>query len=352
MTRLAVILACGVAVLSGQGCAPRRIGMEVMWPPPPEVARIKFVTAFRSSSELDLSVGGELLRQALGGSRDAEITQPRGIAVSGDGKRLYIADQGAQAVLLADFEKKALIRFSSDDDIEEPFGVAVDSAGDVYVTDQRRKSIAVFDSTGRVKRRFGQNEGLIRPSGIAIDRARGFVYVSDPASVKSTDHRVLKYRTDGTFVGAVGKGRGTDNGEFNFPMFLDVDGQGQLFVADMMNFRIQVFDRDGTFVRKYGESGSEPGTFSRLKGLAHDSFGNLYVVDGDHATVQIFNSEFEPLMYFGGPVPKLEYMSLPIGIAIDGATNRIYVANGASPPRINVYELINTSAADSKALPK
>lgn len=351
MRRLPALLALGAAALGAAGCAPKRIGMEVVWPDPPDLARIRFVTAFRSTGELDLTVGGEFLRQVLGGGRDVALTQPRGVALSPDGKRLYIADQGVRALLVADFEKKALTQFSGDNEVDQPFGVAVDAAGNVYVTDQRARSVIVYDAAGKLLRRFGQADELVRPSGIAIDRGRGFVYVSDPAHVRADHHRVLKYQLDGTSLGQVGKSRGSEDGEFNFPMFLDVNPKGDLLVADMMNFRIQVFGPDGAFLRKFGQAGTEPGMFSRIKGLAHDGFGNLYVVDGDHSTVQIFNPDYEALMYFGGPLPLLEHLNLPMGIAIDPANNRIYVVNTGAP-RINVYELFNTTAGDAKAPPK
>jgi DNA-binding beta-propeller fold protein YncE len=62
--------------------------------------------------------------------------------------------------------------------------------------------------------------------------------------------------------------------------------------------------------------------------------------------VQLFNSRFQPLMFFGGYAQKLEYFDIPSGIAIDPRTNRIYVCNEFIA-RVNVYELVNTAAEDS-----
>jgi len=114
-----------------------------------------------------------------------------------------------------------------------------------------------------------------------------------------------------------------------------------------MNFRIQVFDRDGNFLMKYGEHGDSPGSFARIKGLAFDSFGNLYVADGQHSVVQIFNRDFDPLLFFGGFAPVLEYFDIPSCVAIDPRINRIYVCNEHNA-RVNVYDLLNTSAEDSQ----
>ena len=122
-------------------------------------------------------------------------------------------------------------------------------------------------------------------------------------------------------------------------------------MADTLNFRIQVFDPEGRYRGQHGEAGSTPGYFSKLKGLAFDGFGNLYAVDGDHSVVQVFNSRFEPLMWFGGFSNALEYFDIPSCIAIDPRSNRIYVCN-EHYGRVNVYELLNTTAADSFMAPR
>jgi DNA-binding beta-propeller fold protein YncE len=145
--------------------------------------------------------------------------------------------------------------------------------------------------------------------------------------------------------------KGKEDGQFYFPAYLAVDKDGQVYVADTMNFRIQVFDPEGRFVRKYGQNGDGPGSFSRIKGITFDGFDNLYVVDGGHSNVQLFNRNFDLLMWFGGFAPKLlEYFDVPSCIAIDPRVNRIYVCNQGRA-RINVYDLINTKADDNIAPP-
>jgi DNA-binding beta-propeller fold protein YncE len=204
----------------------------------------------------------------------------------------------------------------------------------------------VLSRLGAVLRTFGEKAGLIRPSGIAIDRARRLLYVSDPASLKAEDHRVLVFTLDGALVRVLGKGKGDAPGQFYFPVYLAVDADGRLWVGDTMNFRLQVFAPDGSYVASHGEHGDGPGTFARIKGLGFDRFKNLYVVEGEHAVVQLFNQSFEPLMFFGGNAPKIEFLELPSAIAIDPVSDRVYVANEVNS-RINVYELVNTSAEDS-----
>jgi hypothetical protein len=85
--------------------------------------------------------------------------------------------------------------------------------------------------------------------------------------------------------------------------------------------------------------------FERPKGVAFDSFGNLYVVDSAWSNVQIFNSRGEVLLYFGarGAIPGMLFN--PTAIVID-QRNRIYVADYLNH-RVNVYQLVNTRAEDS-----
>lgn len=332
------------------GCATKQIGKPVVWPDPPDPARIRFVTAFRQGDDIDLSGWSRFSRALLGGSRDPGLAQPMGVAVSEDGQRLYIADHGLGRVLLADFQQKSLKLFAPDEGMGKPLNVALDADENVYVSDSLGHQILVFSRKGERLRGIGGND-LERPTGLAIDRARKLLYVSDSAHRKSDRHRVLVYDLGGKHLRDLGPregpgGKGGGDGQFHFPAYLAVDRDGNVYVGDTMNFRIQVFDLEGKFVRKYGEAGDGPGTFARLKGLAFDSFGNLYAVDGGHSNVQILSRDFQPLMFFGGYAKKIEYFDIPSGIAIDPRTNRIYVCN-EFVSRINVYELVNTKAEDS-----
>lgn len=98
-----------------------------------------------------------------------------------------------------------------------------------------------------------------------------------------------------------------------------------------------------------GERGDSFGMFDKPKGVAVDTFGNVYVVDSTWSNVQIFNSRGQVLLYFAGRgyIPGLLFN--PTGIAID-KDNRIYVAD-AFNSRVAIYQLINTKAEDSFLTP-
>ena len=266
---------------------------EVVWPLPPETPRIRFVTAFAGTPNLDQSKSGAF-RRWLVGERDPVLRQPMGMALSDDGSRLYIADYLLNQVIVADFHEKRMRTLAPEEPLGHAFGVALDNSENIYVTDASNHEVRVFSRAGKPLRAFGTHD-LERPAGIAIDRTRGLVYVVDGGKQGSQKHRVLVYQLEGRFVRELGPTKGTpglgsDDGQFHFPTYVAVDREGSVYVADTLNFRIQVFDAEGRFKTHLGEGGDGPGTFSRLKGLALDGFGNLYAVDAGHGVVQIFNS--------------------------------------------------------------
>lgn len=326
-------------------CASAPKYKEVVWPPPPETPRIKFVTTFATEQDLENSSFKRFTQAVLGTENALRISQPMGIGISPDGERLYIADSRGGQVVIADLKNKKMSRFTPDQgSFSSPFNVVVDRQENLYVSDAGGKSVSCFRKTG--ERLWAVSGDLERPTGLALDEERKILYVADTSRVMYDTHRVFAYDLQGHRLRQVGGSRGSDPGEFNFPLYLAVDKAGNLYVSDTMNFRIQVFDKDGQFLRQYGEQGDSPGTFARMKGLAFDGFGNLYSVDGQNAVVQLFNPEFQPLMYFGGRTNALEFFDIPSCISIDPKINRIYVCNEQNA-RINVYDLINTRAADS-----
>lgn len=86
----------------------------------------------------------------------------------------------------------------------------------------------------------------------------------------------------------IGSGPGTKSGQLDQPRGATIDKQGNLYVADMTNNRIEVFGPDGKSLRTIGSVGSGEGQFQEPRGIAVDSQGNLYVADTWNARVQKF----------------------------------------------------------------
>jgi DNA-binding beta-propeller fold protein YncE len=326
------------------GCATTQPkAPDVQWPFPPEKPRIRFVRAF--SREDDLRAGGlqTAMRLFVPNSPEAAVQQPTGLALSPDGAYLYVSCASIPRVLRVDLLQGKVETVAKEEGKRpgSPFGVAVDGEGSYYLTDMVNHSVWVYAADGRFLRKFAVGD---KPTGIAVDPRRQLVYVVVGVTQR-TDHRIEVYSTQGEKLRTLGT-RGAGPGQFNFPTNLAVGPDGNLYVVDMLNFRIQVFDPDGQLVSMFGMPGAgEPGTFDKAKGIALDAFGNVYVTDSQQGTVQLFNPRFHPLMAFAGRANAPGYMLLPTAIAID-AKNTIYVADYAAGA-VNEYQLVNTVAGDS-----
>ena len=70
------------------------------------------------------------------------------------------------------------------------------------------------------------------------------------------------------------------------------DSAGNIYVADGIgaNNRIAKFDKDGRFIRQWGSTGTGPGQFNGVKALAIDAQGNVYVADAGNKRIQVFDA--------------------------------------------------------------
>jgi sugar lactone lactonase YvrE len=340
-------LAAAAILCALAGCAgTQKPQAEVRWPPPPEVARIRFVRAF--STEDDIASGGfkTALRLVVPRSPDAVIQQPTGLALSVDERFLFVSCSSVGRVVRVDLEKGDLDLVADETGHRSagPFGVAVDGEDRLYVGDMVRNEVLVYGKDGKFLRRIS-SEKIDKPTGMAIDRRRQLLYVVSGVHGKGHEHRIEVFSLAGQHLRTIGT-RGTAPGEFNFPANISVGSDGSLYVADMLNFRVQAFDPEGELLGMFGTIGvGQPGTFDKAKGVAVDAFGNVYVTDSAQGHVQIFNPKYQVLMRFSGRAQARGYMLLPSAITVS-SRNRIYVADFAAGS-VNEFQLVNTQAEDS-----
>ena len=309
----------------------------LVWPLPPDQPRIRFVTEYHGVDDFKKK-NGRWKSLLLGPDAQQHIDQmmkPYGVAVAKDG-RVFVTDTAARRVFVFDPTAKsvAFVGESGTGKISKPVGVAVDGDGTVFVADATLKRVFGYGLDGRMTIAIGHDGELQNPSGLAIDRQHRQLYVAD-----AKKHQVLCYSSaDGSFIRAIGK-RGVDRGEFNFPTNLSVDRQGRLYVADTLNFRIQVFDSAGEVVKTIGTQGDGPGHFNRAKGVGVDSEGHIYIADTSFNNFQIFDGDGNLLLFVGGTGTGPGEFLLPAGLFVDDE-DRIYIADQGNA-RVQVFQRVS-----------
>ncbi len=171
------------------------------------------------------------------------------------------------------------------------------------------------------------------PRAIAVDQ-QGNIYVAD-----TLNHRIQKFSPQGEFLKAWGEA-GKEQGQFDKPKGIAVGPDGNVYVSDTWNHRIQVFDPEGNFLKTWGESGCGPDTaFWAPKGMDFDADGNIYLTNTGCHQIHKFTKD-------GAPIKKAGYKSAqdtdvlgglhePVGLAV-GPNQKIYVCDTANH-RIQVF---------------
>jgi len=305
-------------------------GKKLVWPSPPDKARIQYIQTISSLENFHprKSFLSKLFGFITGGERPSPwMVQPVGIAIAPDG-RLFVADPGANCVHILDLSegKYDAITETKYGKFASPVGVAFGGDGSMYVSDSQRGDVILFDRDLNVR---GEITGpLSRPAGLLV--FRNALYVVDVGN-----HDVAVFDLDGKFLRAFGH-RGTADGEFNYPVALA--GRDSLYIVDALNYRIQKFGPDGTHDLTFGSQGTVAGKFASPKSIALDSDGNVYVTDALMDNIQIFDSQGRLLLVVGqhGTQPG-EFMS-PGGIAIDFG-NKICVVETLNK-RIQIFQYL------------
>jgi len=260
-------------------------------------------------SDLEPPPGG-FARFILGDeTRSQQLVRPYGVALH-DGK-LYVADSRAPGLAVFDLVHRrfTLSTGSGRGRMKRPINVTIDTDGTKYVTDTDRDQVLVYGPDDAFVAAFGGG-GQFRPVDTAIAGKR--LYVAD---IRHHEIQVLDKRSGKTLF-RFGK-PGSGAGELFLPTNLAIGAEGDVYVVETGNFRVQRFTPEGRSVRMYGQVGTAPGSFARPKGIALDREGRMYVGDAAFQNVQIFDRDGTLLLYFGQPDNGEQGLSLPAGVAID-----------------------------------
>ena len=319
---------------------------DLVWPLPPDPPRIRWVAQYADMTKIKAPVArksGWLERITGTKTQDEkfELRKPYGITTDKHG-RIYVADTELKFVFMIDPAAKVVERREGNSraPLSLPAGVAVDSEDRLFVSDADLHTIVCFGPSGQPIASFGTPQ-LGRPGGIAIDRQRNRLYAADAKAgrIAVFDTGTLRFVT---YFGTPAKTLSRIPGSFLGPTNVAVDKDGNLYVADTWNYRVQILDPAGKFIRAFGAQGDRPGEFIRPKGIAVDSEGHVYVADAEFNNFQILTPEGQPLLAVGTLGTNPGQFALIAGLYID-SKDQIY-ATEMFHGRVQVFQYIRQPA--------
>ena len=134
----------------------------------------------------------------------------------------------------ADVEASKVVFTSTN--LSYPYGLAIDSSGNLFAANAGANTISKFDSTGTFVSTIGSNSNLNNPFGLAIDSS-GNLYAANAGA-----NTISKFDSTGSFQSTIG------SGNLSFPYGLAIDSSGNLFAANLVANTISKFDSTGSFL--------------------------------------------------------------------------------------------------------
>jgi uncharacterized protein (TIGR03663 family) len=275
------------------------------------------------------------------GSGIGQLLNPKNVAVDAQGN-VYVTDDDNGRIQKFDATGKSVLTFGAKSPANtigpqgtfaEPWGIAVDSAGNIYVADTWNHRIQKFDATGKFVTMWGTNGDtrgvananpllLYGPRAIVVD-AQGNLLVSDTGN-----KRIIKYSPTGEPLGQFGSA-GSNDGQFLEQVGVAIDKQGNIYVADTWNARIQKFDANFNFIKAWSVQAWDSQSIVNKPYIAVDPDGNVFITDPELARIIKFSSDGVLLAVFGTRGTDTSSFNLPLGLAFDAQGN-LYVADSGN----------------------
>lgn len=341
-SRHLVLLAGTAALFFLAGCASTKTPKSyVFFPPPPDEARIQFLTSFSSEQELQ---GNRTLTDFIVGKEKyaRPIVKPYGIATAPG--QILVCDTVPATVEVVDIGRRRMRYFKpvGDGTLGTPINIAVDRDGTRYITDTKRGQLLIYKEDAYLGGIGLRDE--MKPTGVAVTKER--IYVADMKNHCVRVYDKAKRELLFTFPKA---GETNENARLFAPTNLAIDPKGNVYVSDTGGFAVNSYDAEGNYIRTFGEQGLSPGKFSLPKGVAVDRDGRVYVVDANTQVIQLFDAEGRVLMYFGDPGQTSGgATSMPAGIAIDYENVRTYQSLAAPGFKLEYLILITNQTGGRK----
>jgi streptogramin lyase len=266
-------------------------------------------------------------------------------------------------------------KFPADLHLGEASGVAVNSKGHIFIFSRGNTTGPAYAATASQILEFGPDGKYIREIGHNL-YAWSFAHTvrvdkdDNLWAVDKGSDMIIKFNPEGRVTMVFGRKKEASDegaeawkhpnpplpaidGQFRQPTDVTWDLQGNIFISDgYINSRVAKFDKNGDWVKSWGDPGNKPGQFNTPHSIAADAKGNIYVGDRGNYRIQVFDpdgkflremkldvpypSDAKPWM---GPVPTLQTNGSqrpgsPWAVCITPGPNQVLYAADAFPGRI------------------
>ena len=204
--------------------------------------------------------------------------------------------------------------------------VKVDPQDNIWVVDRGSSLVIKFDPQGRVAMVMGR-----KPEAITVGTpGRG----AGAGAGRGTGAAAAGRGAGGGGRGGGLPGAGQPGDLFGQPTDVAWDAAGNIFVADgYRNSRVAKYDKNGRWIKSWGSRGTEPGQFDIPHSIALDAQGNVYVAELGNKRIQVFDND-------GTPKKQLTGMGTPRAICISpGAHPYLYSSNSNDPNSMDNGEI-------------
>ena len=262
------------------------------------------------------------------------FSEPSSLAVDERSGTIYVADIKAGYVDVFNIQGMPRQQYGSRNDIKAPFGLAVDSQGNIYISESDAGPVKVISSKGEkstLELPADEGKPAPKPGRMTVDRDNN-LYIIDRAN-----NRIYIFDKDRKLKQKIG-GTGSKRGEFKTLQDIAVDRQGRIYALDSSaGSPVQVFDKKGKYIYRFGFHGIGEQDISSAAALFVDRNDQIWVVDRGQHALKVFDRSGSFLRKFGSYGISESMFSQPIDAEMDNL-GRIYILE-AGGPRLQSFTL-------------
>ena len=251
-----------------------------------------------------------------GGGNDAGAGG--GLAVSG--QYVYVADTGNDRIQRFTIDGGHGAVIVPPGKLDKPQGLAVRGTR-LAVADDRHHRIVVFDTGGHQLATVGAGPGPGPGSSPTPTTSPSIPRAACSWPTTSTTASSASTRRPTTPTRPAGAPTAPRPGQLAYPRGIATDAQGNVFVADTGNDRVDVFDRTGALLRSFGTSGRATGQFDQPLGVGADAAGFRAVADAVNGRLQLLAPDGSIATAWGSPAPGPTVLPRAVAVVFDAAGN-------------------------------